>query len=457
MHRYGLRHCDISLLTIGLLIAMVVMGWPQRTHGQNQQVTEIAGRFGLGWDAGTAAVFQAADARMAAAPLTVEMWVKAQKSGESHVFISHGLQTSGDHWELGATRDGSLYAEFAAVQPARLETSLQIADEQWHYLAAIWDNDSLQLIVDQQRLPRQVVQRANRPVQPAGFSLGTRSDEKKLTQLLIDDVRISNRARDIATVPELPLVRDDATLFLWDFEESREDYLARWTPGGETNQRNLPYPHRIAEYEFEDDSHWIDGRWQNTLKGPFLAHSFQVDNHQLGAKLLAVFLENKATGLFNLRDCSCSTGLFESQLQINPARFGLLAKPRIDGQVMWYVSPGKSWLRQNKTSNSSKGQWQPIDATELNYRGLTLHNDEVVFEYQIADTNFLEHCSNRGAVGRHAVLRRWQATALAEPLLLTLAEGIDEIIPSQIGSNQDKYFTVSAAGKHSVWQLDGST
>jgi hypothetical protein len=67
-----------------------------------------------------------------------------------------------------------------------------------------------------------------------------------------------------------------------------DEYLERWTPGGDTNSPDLPYPHNVAPYQSHKDPDWRDGRWQLTQKGPFLSHSILLGDQAVGAKLTAV-------------------------------------------------------------------------------------------------------------------------------------------------------------------------
>src|SRR5262245_58632640 len=67
-----------------------------------------------------------------------------------------------------------------------------------------------------------------------------------------------------------------------------DEYLERWTPGGDTNAPDLSYPHNTAAYQSHKDPDWRDERWQLTQKGPFLSHSILLGDQVVGAKLTAV-------------------------------------------------------------------------------------------------------------------------------------------------------------------------
>jgi sugar phosphate isomerase/epimerase len=392
--------------------------------GQEKKKPDTPGRFGFGWNTQASGIYLPAQTRLGESPLTVELWAKANEKDQSHVFISHGMQTSGDFWEIGSRREsGKLYCRFAATNESEFDTDVVVADGNWHYIAAIWSRDSIKLFVDDQVVFNQAFLPSNQPVHTAGLSLGTRTDERKLTQMLLDDVRISDLARDIVAAPDLPLQRDANTLHLWNFEESREDYLARWTPGGETNQPNLPYPHQIAKYELATEDDWRDGRWQDTIKGPIVSHSFLIDGHPMGAKLTAVFLTDKTTLVFDTKDCGFTAALADSQMRVNPARFGLLSKPKIEGKVVWHVPARKTWMKKDPEA-VNPSEYVPIEPKEIDYQRLNLCGNETVFHYKVAGVEIAEHATLvDDDAGKKWILRRWQILPSSKELYLTLAEG----------------------------------
>jgi endonuclease/exonuclease/phosphatase family metal-dependent hydrolase len=377
-----------------------------------------AGRFGAGWNMSQGAVYGPADPRLGSAPLTMEMWVRTAARHQEHVFISHGPQTSGNHWAIGTRRDtGHLFAQFRGCNPSTIETDQTLTDGQWHYVAVIWSPMRIRLFVDDSYVAEAAVTAADLPIQAGPWALGTRVDERRVTDLVLDDVRISARARDIVAAPELPLTEDSATLHLWNFEEDQGEYLARWTPGGETNQPNLPYPHRIAEYEFEGEADWEDGRWQATRKGPFVSHSFLIPGYEMGAKLTALFLDQGWVAIFDTRACAVTAVVREADMRVNPARFGLLAKPTMAGKVVSHVAPRKAWLRRTED-----GTWGPWPHEHLDYQRLRLHDNHVLLEYRVGDTAVAEHSAFVPSDSLGFAVRRLRLGPIKEPLVLTLAE-----------------------------------
>lgn len=410
---------------------------------ETRPVQPVRGRFGAGWDFRNGSV-DTSDVNLGLDnTFTAEAWFRATDLSQEHVIASQGISLSGDHWELVSERDtGFLLARISNLESPEIRSTHRVVDDQWHYVAVVRSGGAVRLFVDDELVASVEGAVIDPPVNAGEFALGMRSDEKKQTYFLIDEVRISRTARDIVARPELPFIHDDATVQLWNFEASPDEYLARWTPGGETNQRNLPYPHRIAEFEYEGEEDWIDGRWQQTQFGPFLSHSFLIDGKQMGAKLIAVFLPNRSIAVFDSRDCSVTALFSDAEVKINPSRFGLMLKPSIEGELQAYVSPRKSWLSQDPDLN----EWMPSDSKNAwDYRGLRLHGNRVLFEYRIAGAMVQEFNDALPSDRRTVYLRRIRLDRVSRPLMLTLAESL----PGQI--------TVDPDGRRAVLQTESES
>ncbi len=441
--RSALLICVMISHLVGMEFAHAAMG-----RAQESKPSPVAGRFGTGWNAKDGGIYHATEKRWASPPLTVEAWVKADDAGQEHVIVSNGLQMSGDHWELATRRDsGRLFAHFQGIQPASIETQCCLTDGHWHYVAMSWSANRIKIFVDDDLAANVETRAIDRPVHPGELSLGMRADEKRLTKLLLDDVRISNGARDIVAAPELPLTQDDATMQLWNFEASAEEYLARWTPGGETNQRNLPYPQRIAEFEYEGEEDWVDGRWQQTDLGPFLSHSFLVPGHEMGAKLTAIFLPNQIAAVFDSRACAVTALVAKSEVRINPSRFGLLQKPTLKGDIISHVPPRKGWMWAG-----SNAQWQPFANDELDYRGLTLSGSNVTLEYSVGGCGVQEFNTCATVGDQCVVVRKLKLNAVSHPMLMTLSES--KSAPQLVS---DHKISVGEPGAGYFWILSGNS
>ena len=400
------------------------------------------GRFGQALDARSGGYIAPPDSRFEERPLTIELWARLLDRDAGGVLLSHESPTSGTHWELAILPGTSEIGFVSSGQSPRMVVADgPLGDGQWHHVTVQVETTRVRILIDGILQVDQEVSARELPSQRSGLGVGTRIEDRTPNEVLIDEVRITREVRDLVVVPEVALVKDAQTILLLDFDESESEYLARWTPGGETNQAGLPYPHRYAAYEFETDDNWIDDRWQATQKGPFVTHSTQLPQHQVGPKTMTLFLgENQSTvALFDLERCSVISGLTEATWKTDPMRFGLLRKPSLEGDLQFYVPPSKAWLHPPASGEADP---KPLDRSEIDYQGLQLHGQNVVLTSKLLGGKVDEVCAEirRGEVV--AIDRRIRIENLAEPVWLTLAEFPT---PSEIRNNNGLSLAISKA------------
>ncbi|MEX2169381.1 MAG: DUF6797 domain-containing protein [Pirellulales bacterium] len=208
-----------------------------------------------------------------------------------------------------------------------------------------------------------------------------------------------------------------------------DEYLDRWTPGGDTNVFDLPYRHRYASYERETDADWRDDRWQRTDKGPFLTHSMPMPGYETGTKVLAV---QAGPGKFLLYDLSAGSfvaGVTVGELRIDPARFGLLNNPQFLGDVAFHV-PAKELWRTAKNEGAQR-VIAPVDVSKCDYRGLYLHGDRVLLVNQIDSVEVLETAVPNAESG--IVTRELEVAPRDFELRLTLAKAARRPVSGALG------------------------
>jgi len=381
------------------------------------------GRFGRALDAAAGGLFEPADPRFSARPLTVELWALLKDAGREAVLVSQNERASGDHWELFAEAEtGRIGLRLAGARPSTLIADASIADGDWHHLAVQLEERRAAIFLDGERCLEADLEPRSQPVRASGLGIGTRIEDRTPQAVRIDDLRISAGIRDAIVRPTAPLSKDDRTLALWDFDQTSEEDLDRWTPGGATNQRGLPYAHRYADYEFEIDADWIDGRWQQTVKGPFVTHSTRLPDREVGPKALTVFLAEDAStaALFDLDRCGFVAGVTSASFTIDPARFGLLRKPTLGGDLQFDVPPPKVWRRP------LGDRLAPLDRNDLDYQGLSLHNDRVLLISELLKGKVAESCVRLGDDDLSLIARQLRVEDTAEPVVLTIAELPDQ-------------------------------
>jgi sugar phosphate isomerase/epimerase len=161
-----------------------------------------------------------------------------------------------------------------------------------------------------------------------------------------------------------------------------KEYLERWTPGGDTNEAGLPYPHVTAPYQTEGDEDWVDGRWQTTDKGPFLSHSILLPDYAVGPKLIAISAGKRNFLLYDMLAGTLVAGVTGGELHTDPARFGLLNRPQLLGDVAFFVPAEKAWRRGEPTAI--------LPAAGRDYQGLHVHGERILLVNRIAGIEVLE-------------------------------------------------------------------
>lgn len=415
MHVLALRFLSLSL---GLMSPGGQDGEPPAVANQL-----VEGRFGQALDTRQGGVIFPADDRLEQRPITIEFWARLLDRQVGAVLISHETEASGSHWELEVLPESSdLRFRSPMSRPPSVIAESSLEDGGWHFITLHLGADRVRIAVDGElRAEVEMTDHATIPPQRSGLAVGTRIEDRRPNAALIDDLRIRAGADEVTDPPRTAQVRTDETILLWDFDESEADYLARWTPGGETNQRNLPYPHKYADYEFKEDPDWIDGRWQGTDKGPFVAHSTQLPGHQVGPKTFTIFLgpERSSVALFDTEHCALVAGLTDATFTIDPMRFGLLRKPTLEGTVDTVVPGPKAWRRPPINAGDAP---TPVDLDQTRFQKHRLHGNRVVLESNILGGTVEEVYDELRGESLVAIGRSLRIDQLGSDALLTLAE-----------------------------------
>ncbi len=212
---------------------------------------------------------------------------------------------------------------------------------------------------------------------------------------------------------------------------SRADILQKWTPGGDTNAADLPYRHRFEKFELETDQDWADDRWQQTDWGPTFTHSTELPGYPLQAKNLTIFLnrEKNIAAMFDLKRCGLIAIVSPASLKINPARFGLLHKPRLTGEQWLTASEGPLWETSADNGSSPKVE------LKTRYHGLRLNGWHVLLEYSVGDAHVAETTwveataadDDGGGSAAHLVVRQLKIEPTVDGLVHKLCAGDAEL------------------------------
>lgn len=185
--------------------------------------TLMDGRFGKALNARAGAAFAPARADYGKPPLTVEFWAKLRSKGNYNILIANENKVSATHWELFTMpQSGHFTAYMPGMTPDHTRTTVDICDDQWHALAMVFTAGRVRLFVDGVAAADQAVTFNNGTPQPGELAFGSLVSREFSCDGLLDDIRISQSALDIKSLPKTPLPVEDATLGLWRFDTLEE-------------------------------------------------------------------------------------------------------------------------------------------------------------------------------------------------------------------------------------------
>lgn len=126
--------------------------------------------------------------------------------------------------------------------------------------------------------------------------------------------------------------------------------------------------------ECQEEQDWVDNRWSRTDVGNFLASSLKVPNGMV-TKSLSIRLgdQGEAAVCFDLASLNIRAAWTGGFLKFDPARFGLLNLPVIDGNVQ-FVAPNQD----------------PWNVAHRRFDGFHVHETRVVLDYTLGETRVRE-------------------------------------------------------------------
>ena len=133
-------------------------------------------------------------------------------------------KSRGTHWEVYTMQgSGKLAVWMPGNEPSNVVSEVDIADNRWHYVAAVLETNKVSLYVDGKRVgDASTRRRADAKVVAGPLTVGKAAANSNPADChgcdgAIEEVRISNVARPILAVPTASWKADDATIGLWQF------------------------------------------------------------------------------------------------------------------------------------------------------------------------------------------------------------------------------------------------
>jgi beta-mannosidase len=159
-------------------------------------------------------------------PLTVEFWAKCPSGGAEAVLICAGPRDDIIHWELSIPRwsSGDFGAIISSNGPLSVVSPLKVKKDEWRYFACVIGEKNVKLYVDAEEVAAGSISSMPKPEfgpkEDGRYGLLFGTDGIHDCQGLVDEVRISEVAREIKAVPNAPFEADDHTIGLWHFDKA---------------------------------------------------------------------------------------------------------------------------------------------------------------------------------------------------------------------------------------------
>ena len=160
-------------------------------------------------------------------PLTVECWTKLNGKGSFNILAAQAPKESTTHWEIYTTAgSGTFSAYLPGSTPSVIDSGVNIVDGQWHHVALIREADRARLYVDGRLVKNTSLNPAEGSPKAGPLWIGAYPPQGIGCDGVIDEVRLSNVAREITGLPNGALVVDAATVGLWTFDTSADGRYA---------------------------------------------------------------------------------------------------------------------------------------------------------------------------------------------------------------------------------------
>ena len=153
-------------------------------------------------------------------PITVECMAKLDSAASYNVLVASDTKASAEHWSLYSAPDSGYLTLFQPGRGGEIVAETNICDGKWHAIAAVIEEDRIRLFVDGKLVKDAPTTPLQGTPQPGKLAIGDIAEGGLGCDGLVDNVRISRGAREIESTPAAPLVKDEATLGLWDYDES---------------------------------------------------------------------------------------------------------------------------------------------------------------------------------------------------------------------------------------------
>ncbi|HEV8293447.1 MAG TPA: DUF6797 domain-containing protein, partial [Tepidisphaeraceae bacterium] len=323
-------------------------------------------------------------------PLAVECFARipAKSTSAEIVLLANEPRSSGTHWDLFVEKStGRFGVLLPSFKTERIISKQNIADDKWHYLAMLFDGQSVKLYVDAKEVTSQKLEKIFRYPDSGPLTVGYAEGFPAPAGVLIDEIRISRIIRPIEKIPDAPFTADNETIGLWHLDEGGPAEAF----GDVSKSANAIV---IGEAEKKSAMSENNNRWQQMDHGRFFSATFDqgFPAKNTVPKGIAVQLgtDKKAHLLFDtelLRPAVAWTGNF---IKIVDGREGLAGPPSIGGAPVWGTAMVPGWSTTENFADPRPNKLGPLPRDIARYNGLYVNGERVIFSYAIGQTRILE-------------------------------------------------------------------
>lgn len=311
----------------------------------------------------------------------------------------------------------------------------------------IYEAERVRLFVDGKQVADQTTKSRGGETVPGLLAFGKLASRELGCDGLVDEVRLSRGVRAIEKMPEQPFETDDRTLGLWHFDGLGNDGSARdESPLKNPARPDVPERSNSNAKAGKLSGHWgedavgfrwteqdsVDNRWSRSEIGPFLASIVPLPDQPPVAKGLSIRVGEKqqATVCYDTATLTMRAAWQGGFLHFDPARFGLIAAPRPDGEML-FVSPALAR--------------SPADA--FRYEGFTVRDGRVVFRAAVGAIGLLETPWAETNGDALAISRAFEIESSEQPVTLPLGSGAGTI---QMSTDTDWTIATVTSGDRTV-------
>ncbi len=213
-------------------------------------------------------------------PLTILCETKLQHKNVYNILVASDTKASGEHWELFSTAgSGVLACYLPGHRPDLINSSVNVCDGLAHRLGLIYESNRVRLLIDDQVVADQAIERTELKPMPGDFAIGQLVEGGLQCYGELGSVQLFRGAADATRMSEAKYVSSLETLASWQF--------AKLDVGPVKTTSTIKAPGRFAEFDAAVAKSLVDKSQKtgNAARGVALfasAKSACVSCHKIG-------------------------------------------------------------------------------------------------------------------------------------------------------------------------------